>query len=276
MSAASDHKVVVFGGPSIGLTAFTLIEVLVVVAIIALLIAILTPALSAARSRARVVACAANMRTAATGLVYYTEANGGYYPEAAHWAQFAHRYIQRRSADKAYTGLEAFGNGYDVHVGYYRCPGDPIRHVEVGSQKINGAWQRFNYRLSYGLNTYLVQQLHDPEAARQGTSYHCTDERRKASEIARPGQIISFADAGNDNIGREWEMEWDFDGDEDPGPGDDAVLEVHHRSGNNFAHADSHVDFQQILGGRSWHRGVPPFPWRWVPLLYLDKPAIPY
>ncbi|MEX0776074.1 MAG: type II secretion system protein [Phycisphaeraceae bacterium] len=56
---------------------FTLIELLVVISIIALLVALLLPALGAAREAARAVQCAANQRTALTGLVLYAEDNQG-------------------------------------------------------------------------------------------------------------------------------------------------------------------------------------------------------
>lgn len=253
--------------------AFTLIEVLVVAAVIALLVAVLLPALGAARVRARTVACAANLRTAGTGLVYYTEANNGYYCEAAHWAYFAHIYVQRRSADLQYTGPERFADGRDVQVSFYNCPGDELRHEETGKRKVNGQTILFNYRLSYALSSYLVNQLYDPVAAAEKGYYGLGNLRMKASQVARPAEIVALTDAGNDNVSQLDEMHWDFDIAWDPGSEGWAVLEVHHRSGNNFLLADGHVAFQPILAQSAWHRGVPRFPSQWVPLLRLGRPA---
>ncbi len=62
------------------LSAFTLIEVLVVVAIIALLISILLPSLAAAREQAQMVACQANLKSIATAFVTFSSEHKGRLP----------------------------------------------------------------------------------------------------------------------------------------------------------------------------------------------------
>ncbi|NLX04989.1 MAG: prepilin-type N-terminal cleavage/methylation domain-containing protein [Phycisphaerae bacterium] len=60
--------------------SFTLIELLVVVAIIAVLVAILLPALAKARDSARVVECAANLRSLGQGIHVYAGDYSGFAP----------------------------------------------------------------------------------------------------------------------------------------------------------------------------------------------------
>src|SRR5438874_427814 len=65
------------------LSAFTLIEILVVVAIIALLVAILLPSLARARLQAKVVACNANLHQLGAGCLQYALAYREYFPLTA-------------------------------------------------------------------------------------------------------------------------------------------------------------------------------------------------
>jgi type II secretory pathway pseudopilin PulG len=62
------------------LTAFTLVELLVVIGIIAVLIGILVPTLNKARESARQVQCLSNMRQLALALISFTTEHGGWMP----------------------------------------------------------------------------------------------------------------------------------------------------------------------------------------------------
>src|SRR3954452_11387546 len=62
------------------ITAFTLVELLVVIGIIAVLISVLLPALNAARQQAVSVQCLANLRSCGQILYMYANQNKGMFP----------------------------------------------------------------------------------------------------------------------------------------------------------------------------------------------------
>lgn len=264
MTSASDWK------PSIAWKTrshgFTLIEILVVVGVIALLVAILLPALSRARERTRAIKCAANMRTAATGVYYYTQAYRDAYPGGGTWAELSSVYIQRQGTGRAFSGPEEFDTGVDRNLDFFTCPDDPIRHHTYNvRQYMGGEKVRTNYRISYGLNAYLTNRLYTPNIMiGESDNPSLREQRRKTSEVANPSDIVLLTDAGNDGIHSRHQIAWDFDENPDPDISP-AVLEVHHRRGNNFIYADQHVDFHRVIGEGKSARGVPAFPRHWIP-----------
>jgi prepilin-type N-terminal cleavage/methylation domain-containing protein len=266
--------------------AFTLIEVLVVVAIIALLISVLLPSLRVARERARTTACAANLRTTAMAVRYYTQANREYYPGSGRWSEDCSIYIQRLGVRK-FAGSDVIPgspDSVDQVVDAYVCPSDPVRN-ETGqvARLWNGSWRIMSYRVSYALNGWLCFPLLDPAAARLGTNFDVKDDAvrdrhgsvvprylRRTSDDRRPAQTVMMTDAGDDDLGPrppEWDeqLRWDFDDEPDAYGADYSALEVHHGDGNNFLHADHHVEFTRWQSRRDRRAGVPRFPFRWVP-----------
>ena len=118
------------GVDSSGVSAFTLIEVLVVVAIIALLISVLLPSLAQARAQARGAVCLSNLRQVGLATHYYAERDG-WYPRA--WWSGEKRWMD---AIKPFVPKKS-----DV----YRCPSDPKQMAVTWDPSII---------LSYGINTF--------------------------------------------------------------------------------------------------------------------------
>ena len=129
---------------------------------------------------------------------------------------------------------------------------------------------RVNYRVSYGINSFLTQQFADPAAARSGSSYELSDEVRQTSQVHRASSIVLHTESGNDNVWREDQLRWDFDREVDPGNGPERI-EVHHKTGNNFTFADAHIEYVRITKNTNDVQcGVPKFPFKWVPLKNLQ------
>ncbi|UCD30368.1 MAG: type II secretion system protein [Planctomycetota bacterium] len=247
---------------------FTLIEVLVVVAIIALLVAILLPGLARVRETARLATCAVNMRTSGTGVIYYTQKYQGYYPMDRYWAELSRPLMQKLNTTRQNVDQKAIGSGIDQSVEYYNCPSDPIRaRTNMAQIHVNGQMKvvDVNYRVSFGMNGFLTQQLANSTGRQNGTNYQVDNDRqRKTAEVKRASEVIMLAESGNDNLFKKEQLAWDFDVAEDSsGP----RIEVHHKTGNNFLYADMHTQYVKVIKGSTVpQQGIPRFPWRWLPL----------
>jgi prepilin-type processing-associated H-X9-DG protein len=102
-------------------TAFTLVELLVVIGIIALLISILLPTLASVRQSASAIKCRSNLKQIGTGIYMYAQANNGLLPygfvyfgapipgepswndESNDWTTLVYRFMTQRA-----------GTGYDT------------------------------------------------------------------------------------------------------------------------------------------------------------------
>ncbi|MHC4672357.1 MAG: prepilin-type N-terminal cleavage/methylation domain-containing protein [Planctomycetota bacterium] len=247
-----------------GPRAFTLIEVLVVVAIIVLLIAILIPSLTEARRQAQIVSCATNLRTIGHALIYYVEENDDYLPESsAGGFENLHKYIQKVSKSskdlKINTQIATQAPFADVE--WYMCPGDEIYHItnQVEHKMPDGTKIKIQYRLSYGMNNDLsYTEWPRPDGTGVNSPKECVS--RRMSSVKRPGEMVSYCGAGNDDVfgADRWVLNESNDKDSQ------TEFEVHHKKGNNFLYCDTHVLFKKITWTPPQY-GLPPFPQAWIP-----------
>lgn len=242
---------------------FTLIEVLVVVAIIALLVAILLPSLSAARRQAKTASCAINLRTIGHALVYYLQANQDVIPPASGLGdagggfETLHKYIQKVSISTTKYDSPWVVNTPFVDVPWFLCPGDEIPHVtsEVEQKLPDGTVRKVAYRLGYGLNPDL-SYVEMPKFPQKPYGV-----LRRMSSVKYPSRIVSYCDAGNDEISGDsrWVLK------ESNHIYNQTEFEIHHQTGGNFLYCDGHVSYHKALINTPPQQGLPPFPWAWIP-----------
>jgi prepilin-type processing-associated H-X9-DG protein/prepilin-type N-terminal cleavage/methylation domain-containing protein len=156
------------------LSAFSLIELLVVISIIASLLALLLPSLGAARETAKTSLCLANQRQNGLGFAYYVNANREWWPDGSGyswdtaniptepmWARVVAgtmeiSYITEQSTAQQYMPEQYLGNALSRQSrskrnGIFQCPSD----------NYNNAWGGRN-STSYSHNSGSNNVVSDP------------------------------------------------------------------------------------------------------------------
>ncbi|HEY1685203.1 MAG TPA: prepilin-type N-terminal cleavage/methylation domain-containing protein [Tepidisphaeraceae bacterium] len=196
------------------LSAFTLVELLVVIGIIALLISILLPSLNRARESANQVKCMSNLRTIGQALAFYTGDNQGCMP----WGlvQYAPTYWGNQSLKRSYIADPKDANqpswrDYLARELYKRAAGTSNQ----SDTQDNGMWGIFicptspvsvrkSSYTSYTTNPRLMPNMGDGDAYMntyestsskfsQGTTYNMTPY--KMAHVRHTDQIVAVFDA---------------------------------------------------------------------------------
>lgn len=176
------------------LSAFTLIEMLVVISMIALLIALLLPVLQASREVARLAACASNLHQQHVGVLAYASDHQGRFPKAwinpgstshnqiryTHWTRWG--YLSGPdSGDGPWQNLgRLVPGGYISEPRAYFCPsqGDVVytyAHYDdpwpSPNTLVDAASSSLGIRFSYNFNPRMTEGVAGATAAQQVRRY---------------------------------------------------------------------------------------------------------
>jgi prepilin-type processing-associated H-X9-DG protein/prepilin-type N-terminal cleavage/methylation domain-containing protein len=199
-------------------SAFTLVELLVVVAVLAVLAALAIPAIAAAQERSQAVSCSGHMRQLGAAILLYTQDNQGRFPRSSHsaaanrepgWAASIAPYLgaQPAEANAAWVNRE-FG-----------CPGN--------SGASTGAY-------SYGLNVFFELSQGDSYLGRPSTW-------RRLAQVPSPARTILLAEsaAAAGGMAPDHFMCHQWSG---VGAARHAVAHDRHAGKSNFLFVDGHVE----------------------------------
>lgn len=178
--------------------AFTLLELLVVIAVTALLAALLFPVFAGARDRARQTACVSNLRQLAlANQMYASDADGHYVPAAQ---DLFFRNNRRWFGVRGRTGRFQPADG--PLVPYLRDGGLLRRCLSFQT--------RVGFELGAGGYVYNYV-AHGSRVWRLGFVATAFDSSLRESEIARPSEVVMFADGALDIGDSEgWLAEYTF------------------------------------------------------------------
>ncbi len=217
-------------------SAFSLIELLVVVAIIAVLVAILLPAFQGSREQARRLACASNLHHISGAWHMFLEESGG-------------RFLQGINANINYGGRKGAVPAYQVSKPlnpYLELPSIVEEGAEVfhcpsdsGSRAVQPSYFE-HYGTSYMTNLMLIGQnrIQFPPwdlCEKVLDEVNLRIKRLTRSDVSNEAKLILMGDAGWVNTWTSWRRQ---------------RIEWHRqRCTHNIAFMDGHVEFIRIRKG---------------------------
>ena len=212
---------------------FTLVELLVVIAIIGVLVALLLPAVQSARAAARRTQCANHMRQVGLGLLNYTNAHGGQFPEVRVHDEDPHGHGVAPHDAWIYT-LAPYMESVDA---IRICPDDPLGYDRL-----------LNKGTSYVMNGYLAVVVHDD--GEPGHGIHLIDGAVKnINKVKATSRTMAMfeAVASPEPVDHVHAFEWFEEEHVQNGTVFDAVraevaVDRHHGSLANYLYLDGHVE----------------------------------
>ncbi len=212
------------------LSAFTLIEILVVIAIVAILTALLFPVLSSAKSRSKQVGCANNLKQVALAFQMYAADNDGRLPENPPSGYSDTRWILGNMKDPNDATNESFLRQgklfpYANDVAIYHCPADLSQA---------GKLQRLR---SYSMNGWMGSRFMETNSR----AFYRTFIRDNELAAAKPSTLWTLIDEHEATIDDGWFLVTM----DDSKPFASAPA-TRHRNGYGVNFADGHVEGRKL------------------------------
>lgn len=238
------------------LSAFSLLELLIVISIIATLAALLLPALSSARERARAVQCTSNMRQFGMAFRFYQDDHSGMYPDP---------WVDNQQNWHSFLGNPTYGGKYLPSnwvqysatyfsyriVGKFLCPTTVMQNqipIDAGHNQWGYCLNLTRTEISYGAGgwPWFLSQY------------------QNASLDALYSRVSKYA-VMTDGNQTSWNSDNDWDATTSINPNDCAVRAVHGDVANTLF-MDGHVEAMKFGSAadrtafnRAWYGGIPVF-----------------
>ena len=180
------------------LSAFTLVEMLVVVAIIVILISMLLPSLAKGKVAAYRVKCAANLNIIGQATMSYTFSNRKVFPP--------HRDPALNTGKDWHNLLEPFGNSSSAS----QCPAIMSAQKDFG---VTWNWKYDAHYIGYGYNGFFLGLYSHP--ASTGGHYITSTRWQTTSTVKEPDKLIVVADShpkssGGADLGVSLTLWWPY------------------------------------------------------------------
>ena len=230
---------------------FTLIELLVVIAIIAILAAMLLPALNQARGRAHATTCKNNLKTLASGVLFYASENNDFMlpPHQGNVGggpRWTFLLLGPNPRNNKYESAAEMTKGPYFGIKTYFCP------TLEGNHPLNGTDGWWHWTPAYGVNKYLYPGYTD----NADIFFKITNYKNPSIKYMM-GDVWSGASGGYDATKGNWRWAW---GSTPPTSDGAGLIAGRHSQAANINFIDGHVEAEKVLNQYNPY-GTEPFKW---------------